>query len=224
MDIKKLKFDERGLIPAIAQDAATREVLMMAWMNLEAIEKTVATGRAHYFSRSRRRLWLKGETSGNFQEIAEIFYDCDLDTLLLMVRPLGPACHTGEKTCFHRTLGGKAGVGKKPALTPLVLNGLERILEERKTAPADRSYTASLYSKGVEKMLEKVKEESDELIEAARVKGKKDVIYEATDLLFHVMVLLSHKGIEMEEVYAEISRRFGRSGLEEKASRRPTGR
>lgn len=217
MDITGLKFDANGLIPAIAQDEATLEVLMMAYMNKEAVEKTFSTGRAHYFSRSRNKLWLKGETSGNFQEVKAVLYDCDADTLLLMVRPLGPACHTGERTCFYRRLdkgaplkGGGEGV----------IAGLERILKDRKGADPSTSYTASLYSKGLSKILEKVKEESAELIEAAAVKEKKDIVYELCDLWFHTMVLLAHKDIDMKDVFAELSRRFGTSGIAEKESRK----
>lgn len=219
MAIDGLKFDDRGLIPAIAQDAGTLEVLMMAYMNKESLDKTISTGKAHYYSRSRKKLWLKGETSGNFQEVKAIFYDCDADTLLVMVNPLGPACHTGERTCFYRSLDGNPaalkGVSGKDVLT-----NLEKILQQRKGADPAKSYVAGLYSKGLAKILEKVREESAELIEAATVKEKKDVVYELCDLWFHTMVLLSYKDIGVKDALAELARRFGTSGIEEKESRK----
>lgn len=213
---ESLKWNEKGLIPAIAQDIVTGEVLMMAWMNAESLERTVSTGKAHYYSRSRNSLWLKGETSGNFQEVRSVRYDCDADTILLLVESKGPACHTGERTCFFRTIGEDAGA--KPT-GPFVLTGLEKVLEERKKAEPGSSYVASLYAKGLPKILAKIEEESRELVEAAAVKDNKEVLYEFCDLLFHSMVLLSHKGIEMDEVFGELSRRFGMSGIEEKNAR-----
>lgn len=211
-----VKFNETGLVPAIAQDIHTGEVLMMAWMNAEALEKTLSTGKAHYYSRSRNSLWLKGETSGNFQEVKSVRYDCDGDTLLLLVEPKGPACHTGERTCFYRTLGEEAMA--KPS-GPRVLAELARILEERKKADPSSSYVASLYAKGLPRILAKIEEESGELVDAAAVKDNGQVLYEFCDLLFHSMVLLSQKGIAMDEVFDELARRFGISGIEEKNSR-----
>ncbi len=215
MDLDYIKFNGEGLVPAIAQDANTGEVLMLAYMNKEALSLTLSTGRAHYWSRSRRSLWLKGDTSGNYQNVKSVLYDCDGDTILLLVEPLGPACHTGERTCFYRALDGK---GAKPT-GPRVLTELYSIIKERKRAEPDKSYVASLYAKGLPKILEKVAEESAELIEAAREKGNDDVVYEFCDLLFHSMVLLSNEGIEMDEAYTELARRFGISGIEEKESR-----
>lgn len=216
VNLSEIKFNDKGLVPAIAQDINTSEVLMMAYMNREAVEKTLSTGRAHYYSRSRGKLWLKGETSGNFQVVSGIYYDCDGDTLLLMVDPKGPACHTGERICFFRRLG--EGVIPAPA-GPSVLKALYKILGERKKEEPGKSYVASLYSKGLPKILEKVKEESEELIEAAKVKNDKDVVYELCDLWFHTLVLLSYKGIGVDEVFKELARRFGKSGIEEKESR-----
>ncbi|MBI5453209.1 MAG: bifunctional phosphoribosyl-AMP cyclohydrolase/phosphoribosyl-ATP diphosphatase HisIE, partial [Deltaproteobacteria bacterium] len=203
MDLDNIKFNEQGLVPAIAQDASTGEVLMLAYMNKEALSLTLSTGRAHYWSRSRKALWLKGDTSGNYQNVKSVLYDCDGDTILLLVEPLGPACHTGERTCFYRSLDGK---GAKPT-GPRVLTELYSIIKERKKAEPDKSYVASLYARGLPKILEKVAEESAELIEAAREKGKDDVVYEFCDLLFHSMVLLSNEGIEMDEAYTELARR-----------------
>ncbi len=216
MGIDDIKFDDRGLVPAVAQDFSTREVLMLAYMNREALEKTLSTGRAHYYSRSRKKLWLKGETSGNFQFVKGVFYDCDGDTILLVVDQKGPACHTGERTCFFRSIGKEA---ERPPAGPWILSDLFRVLLERKSAPPEKSYVASLYAKGLEKILGKVDEECGELIEAARDKGRKEIVHETADLLFHTMVLLAERGISAEEVYSELNRRFGTSGLEEKRRR-----
>jgi len=215
-DISAVRFNDAGLVPAIAQDARTSEVLMLAWMNREALEKTLSTGRAHYWSRSRKSLWLKGESSGNFQEVLSVKYDCDGDTLLVLVEPKGPACHTGERTCFYRSIAGAARV--LPG-GPAVLSELEKVLEERKNADPSKSYVASLYQKGTPRILEKIGEESGELIEAASVKENAEVLYEFCDLLFHSMVLLKHKGIRMIDVYDELGRRFGISGIAEKEAR-----
>ncbi|OGP25588.1 MAG: hypothetical protein A2X99_04450 [Deltaproteobacteria bacterium GWB2_55_19] len=215
MDLDNIKFNGDGLVPAIAQDANTGEVLMLAYMNKEALSLTLSTKRAHYWSRSRKSLWLKGDTSGNYQDVKSILYDCDGDTILLQVEPLGPACHTGERTCFYRSLDGKL---VRPT-GPRVLTELYSIIKERKKALPDKSYVASLYAKGLPKILEKVAEESAELIEAAKEKGKDDIVYEFCDLLFHSMVLLSNEGIEMDEAYKELARRFGISGIEEKGTR-----
>lgn len=215
-EIGALKFNDKGLVPAIAQDVRTGEVLMMAWMNAEALEKTVQTGKAHYYSRSRNSLWLKGETSGNFQEVKSVRYDCDGDTLLLMVEPKGPACHTGEQTCFYRSLGAEAKA--RPA-GPFVISELAKVLEERKKADPGSSYVASLYAKGLPRILAKIEEETYELVEAASEKDNGHVLYEFCDLLFHSMALLSHKGIAIDEVFTELGRRFGTSGIEEKNSR-----
>lgn len=214
-EINSLKFNEKGLVPAIAQDIRTGEVLMMAWMNAEALEETISTGKATYYSRSRNSLWRKGETSGNLQEVKSVRYDCDGDTLLLLVEPKGPACHTGERTCFYRAIGNEAA---RPA-GPVVFSELARVLEERKKADPKSSYVSSLYAKGLPKILAKIEEESGELVEAAAIKDNRQVLYEFCDLLFHSMVLLSQKGIAMDEVYMELARRFGISGIEEKNSR-----
>lgn len=216
LKLPDLKFDEKGLIPAITQDINTREVIMAAYMNKEALEKTVSTGKAHYYSRSRRSLWLKGETSGNFQNVKSILYDCDADTLLLLVEPDGPACHTGEKTCFYRSLG--AGAIKRPAGAGL-LKELFTIIKERKNASPGKSYVASLYAKGLPGILDKIEEESGELIEAAKEKDTGELLHEFSDLLFHMMVLLAHNGLELEDVLNELGGRFGVSGIEEKESR-----
>ncbi|MBI5235990.1 MAG: bifunctional phosphoribosyl-AMP cyclohydrolase/phosphoribosyl-ATP diphosphatase HisIE [Deltaproteobacteria bacterium] len=221
MDIAQVKFDGAGLIPAIAQDADTLEVLMLAYMNSEALEKTLSTGRAHYFSRSRNKLWLKGETSGNFLSVKEVYYDCDADAVLLKCAPMGPACHTGERSCFFRRLDedgqgrANAGVG--------VIRELFQTIKDRKGASPETSYVAGLLTKGRQKILEKIIEESGELVKAATEETRKHVIHETVDLWFHTLVLLASEGIEADELFKEFGRRRGTSGLEEKASRGAKG-
>lgn len=223
VDISEIKFGPDGLVPAIAQDINTSEVLMMAYMNREALEKTLSTGRAHYWSRSREKLWLKGETSGNFQDVLAVHYDCDADTILLTVAPAGPACHTGEVSCFFRALkeGAKTRAPAEPLAPagPGILKELYNVLKARKDADPDKSYVASLYGKGLDKILEKVEEESGELREAASSRGLEDLVHETADLWFHTLVLLAYKGVEIEEVWAEFKERFGTSGHVERASR-----
>lgn len=216
LDIKDIKFGSTGLVPAIAQDFRTLEVLMLAYMNREALEKTLSTGKAHYFSRSRNALWLKGETSGNFQEVRGVYYDCDADAVLLLVNPLGPACHTGERTCFYRA------ILKETAMPggPRVIKDVFEAIKKRRSASPEKSYVASLYGKGLSGILEKVGEESAELVEAAEKKGRDAVVYELCDLWFHTMVLLANEGIEIEDVFGELARRFGTSGIAEKESRK----
>jgi len=216
VDINTIKFDEKGLVPAIAQDYATGEVLMMAYMNREAIEKTLSTGKAHYFSRSRNTLWLKGETSKNFQELKAIYYDCDEDTILLKINQLGVACHTGKRSCFFRRLD----KGEQEPAGLAILAELFKIIEQRKKASAEKSYVASLYAKGIDKILEKVEEESGELVEAAKDGKKKEIIHEMADLWFHTLVLLGQKDISLQEILNELQRRSGMSGIEEKAARK----
>jgi phosphoribosyl-ATP pyrophosphohydrolase/phosphoribosyl-AMP cyclohydrolase len=217
-NLTEIKFDDKGLVPAVAQEKATGEVLMLAYMNREALEKTLSTGRAHYFSRSRGKLWLKGETSGNYQEVKEVYYDCDNDTVLMKVEQKGVACHTGERTCFFRRLD--KGQKREPPSGPEILNELYRVIIERKGASPESSYVASLYAKGLEKILKKVGEESSELIDASRGGRSKEMVHEICDLWFHTMVLLGHTGIDLEEVFGELKRRFGTSGIEEKESRK----
>jgi len=219
-DIREIKFDSAGLVPAIAQDRATGDVLMLAYMNRESLEKTLEGGRACFYSRSRETLWLKGETSGNFLVVRAIRYDCDGDTLLLTVDPAGPACHTGERSCFYRKLATSASDGADTAYVEgSILKGLQAVLEQRKTASPESSYVASLYAGGAEAILAKVAEESGEFIESARKGTDKEAIHEAADLLFHTMVMLCKRDIKIESVLGELARRFGTSGIEEKQSR-----
>lgn len=200
----ELTFDDRGLLPAIVQDYSTGEVLMQAYMNRESLKKTVETGRTWFWSRSRRQLWNKGETSGHFQFVKNIRYDCDLDTILLLVDQRGPACHTNEHTCFHRSLDGKP-------LKPAVFEALSRLYEliwERKRLMPAGSYTTSMFEKGTDTILKKVGEESSELIVAAKGGGRDEVIYEAADLFYHVGVLLAASDVSLPLVMEELLNRW----------------
>lgn len=257
-----LNFNADGLIPAIAQDHKTGQVLMMAWQNREALAMTVDKGQAVYFSRSRGKLWHKGEVSGHTQIVHEIRTDCDKDVIVLSVTQLGGiACHTGRVSCFYEKLDTQTqdwvttdpvikdpheiyGVpqvtahddGNQPSVKPNhdeIISELDRILQARKLADKDSSYVSKLYHKGLNKILEKVGEESTEVIIAAKeleliaAKGdddshaKSEVIYEVADMWFHSLVALHHLGLSGDEVLDELSRRFGLSGIDEKNNRTP---
>jgi phosphoribosyl-ATP pyrophosphohydrolase/phosphoribosyl-AMP cyclohydrolase len=221
VNLDEIKFDAHGLIPAIAQDVVTGEVLMFAFMNRESLEKTLETKRVHYYSRSRKELWLKGETSGSFQELKGIYYDCDSDALLLKIDQTGSACHTGERSCFYRRLDevGGASLSEGAAILPKLFG----VIDERKNADPESSYVASLFQGGRKLINEKVDEEAGELVEATETGVREDIIHEAADLWFHSMVLLSNEGIAIEDFFAEFERRFGISGVEEKRSREKKG-
>jgi len=224
-----VQWNSQGLVPAIAQDHQTGRVLMLAWMNRESLELTLAEQRAVYWSRSRQVLWRKGEQSGNRQELIELRLDCDSDALLLRVRQIGGvACHTGRESCFFQELIGGQWVTQEAPLSaadihPLagqeLLGSLADLLAERKGADPESSYVASLYGKGQEAILKKIGEEGAEFILAAKGGELDKVVYEAADLCFHSLVALADLGVRPEAVLAELSRRFGRSGLVEKAAR-----
>ncbi|NTW71031.1 MAG: bifunctional phosphoribosyl-AMP cyclohydrolase/phosphoribosyl-ATP diphosphatase HisIE [Eubacteriaceae bacterium] len=204
INIKEFKYDENGLIPAIVQDAGTMAVLMMAYMNEDSLQKTLETGTTWFFSRSRQALWNKGETSGNFQNVVSVEYDCDMDTLLVLVNPEGPSCHTGEYTCFYRNLM------KNEKTSPYdkdMLFKLYEIVRERQTNPLEGSYTNYLFDKGLDKILKKVGEESAETIIAAKNNSKEELIYESSDLMYHLMVLLVNQGVTLEEIMHELGKR-----------------
>lgn len=222
--IAALKFDEQGLIPAILQDWRDGTVLMVAYMNREALEKTLETGIAHFWSRSRQELWEKGATSGHRQRVREVFVDCDQDTLLLTVTPDGPACHTGERACFFTRLSDLVpscdGGAKTSEAHGGVLDRLYETILERKRAPTPDSYVASLLSAGQDQILKKVTEEAGEVILASKGQKREEIVHESADLLFHLLVALGYHEVPPIEVYQELARRFGQSGLHEKASRR----
>ncbi len=201
MDINQLKFDEKGLIPAIVRDADSGAVLMLAYMNRESLELSLREGRTCFFSRSRQTLWRKGETSGNVQRIVEIRGDCDGDTLLVTVRKSGPACHTGDETCFH----GEQFVGEEPP--GFTLNDLYALIGERKRTPREGSYTSYLFEKGTDKMLKKIGEEATEVIIGGKAGDRQETVYETADLAYHVMVLMIEMGISLEDVRQELATR-----------------
>lgn len=205
MDFSVIKFDEHGLVPAVAQDAKTGAVLMLAYMNEESLRRTIDTGYATYYSRSRKTLWKKGETSGHVQRVQGILYDCDGDTLLLKVVQTGAACHTGAYSCFHNALLAPQETENNPGAK--VLQEVYNVVLDRMANPKEGSYTNYLLDKGVEKIAKKVGEEATETVIAA-IKGDKDeTCYEASDLLYHLLVLLAQRGITLDEVWAELASR-----------------
>ena len=199
--IDELKFDEKGLIPAVVVDIYSREVLTVAYMNRESLQISMDEGRTCFWSRSRQELWRKGETSGNVQRIAEIIADCDRDALVVLVEKDGPACHTGAESCFHNPLW------ESETLHDFTLDGLMNLIRGRKTEPKEGSYTSYLFEKGMDKMLKKVGEESTEVIIAAKDQDKKETIYEIADLVYHVMVVMVEMGISIEDITRELASR-----------------
>lgn len=228
IDLSKLKFDSAGLIPAIIQDVESGEVLMMAWMNDEAVRKTAETGLTHFYSRSRGTLWQKGETSGHIQRVREILYDCDADCLLIRADQVVAACHTGYRSCFHKTLDGEVkGVPAFDAEMVYAGTGDNRILDrlfdviiDRRNFLKENSYTSRLLSDNAGMVGGKVLEEAEELVEAAAWKEQEAVIREAADLVYHILVLLAKSGISLRQVKQELSKRFGAGDLEEKPGRK----
>jgi phosphoribosyl-ATP pyrophosphohydrolase/phosphoribosyl-AMP cyclohydrolase len=215
-------YDERGLAPCIVQDAAAGTVLMLAWMNAEALRLTRETGVVHFWSRSRGALWKKGETSGNTLAVVELRLDCDRDAILVRARPAGPACHTGATACFFTLGDGRTddGVPAAPAGDPAILTRLAALLIRRREASTgERSYTKSLLEAGMPKILAKIAEEHGELAAELPAGEAAKVVHEAADLIFHVMVGLVARDVPIEDVLAELARRFGTSGHAEKASR-----
>jgi len=201
LNIDELKFDEKGLIPAIVVDSITKKVLTLAYMNRESLQISMEKGLTCFFSRSRQKLWLKGETSGNFQHIVSITADCDNDALVVAVEPDGPACHLGTESCFTKP------VWESDELSEFSLSDLMKLIEGRKVEKKEGSYTTYLFEKGLDKILKKVGEESTEVIIAAKAEDKKETIYEIADLAYHVMVLMIEAGISLEDVHRELASR-----------------
>ena len=201
IDVKELKFDEKGLIPAIVVDAITKKVLTLAYMNEESLKVTMEKKLTCFWSRSRNELWLKGETSGNYQHVVDITADCDKDALIVMVEPDGPACHTGEYSCFYNQ------VFENEDLHEFSLDGLMKLIEGRKTEKKEGSYTTYLFEKGLDKILKKVGEECTEVIIAAKADDKKETIYEIADLCYHTLVLMIQMGISLEDIHRELASR-----------------
>ena len=201
INLDELKFDANGLIPAIVVDAVSKDVLMMAYKNRESLQISMEKELTCFWSRSRQELWLKGETSGNYQHIVSIVADCDKDTLLVYVEPDGPACHLGTKTCFEDP------VFESEERKLFSYEGLFSLIEGRKTEKKEGSYTTYLFEKGLDKILKKVGEESTEVIIAAKAEDKKETIYEIADLAYHVMVLMIEAGISLEDIHKELASR-----------------
>jgi phosphoribosyl-ATP pyrophosphohydrolase/phosphoribosyl-AMP cyclohydrolase len=199
--IDKLQFNQAGLIPAIVQDETSGTVLMMAYMNEESLKRTMETKETWFYSRSRQELWHKGGSSGNTQTVSSLLYDCDGDTLLVLVNPAGPACHTGKTSCFYRTLD------DSPLPKATMLSILESLVLKRKESPVEGSYTNYLFDKGIDKILKKVGEENAEVIIAAKNPDREEVIYETADLLYHLTVLLAEREISWDEIMQELKKR-----------------
>jgi len=202
--LKDLKFDERGLIPAVVQDCRSGEVLMLAYMNHESLIRTLMTGETWFFSRSRQQLWHKGETSGHVQRVKAITYDCDGDALLVEVEQVGPACHTGEESCFHNELLTAEGYARTERT---IIHFLHRLIQDRRENPVDGSYTNWLFQKGIDRILKKVGEESAEVIVAAKNPDPKELVWELSDLIYHCLVLMVEKGVTVSDLHAELVRR-----------------
>lgn len=200
-EIDQLKFDEKGLIPAVIVEARTHQLLMVAYMNRESLKISMETGKTCFWSRSRQELWTKGETSGNYQHIVSITADCDLDTLKVVVEKDGPACHTGAETCFFNP------VYQSEEKSDFTLDALMELIRGRKTNPQEGSYTTYLFQKGLDKILKKIGEESTEVIIAAKDNDPKETIYEISDLVYHVMVMMIQQGISLEDIRRELASR-----------------
>lgn len=208
MNIEELKFDANGLIPAVVQDASTREVLTVAYMNEESLGKSLETRETWFYSRSRQELWHKGGTSGNTQKIVEIKYDCDGDALVVLVEPAGPACHTGAVSCFSESLlMNEVSAGGASLSDFAVMLELEKTIRERERDMPEGAYTTYLFDKGVDKILKKVGEEAAEVIIAAKNRDAEELKWEAADLLYHLMVLLQEQKLPLKNVLEVLNKR-----------------
>lgn len=223
--VARLDWDKSPLIPAVVQDSSSKEVLMLAFMDKQALGLTLESGYMHYFSRSKNRIWKKGERSGHTQKVESIALDCDNDALLFTITQVGAACHTGHKSCFFHKLDSSALDSSSKAHTSDlsqvygIMDTLYHTLLERKSVPESSSYTASLYAKGVNGFGKKIIEEAGEVLLALKDKDSAQIVYECADLLYHILVGLAYYNIHPEQVLAELQRRLGLSGLKEKARR-----
>ena len=220
-EIHELKFDEDGLIPAIVQDVNTREVLTLAYMNAESLRLTLETKETWFWSRSRNSLWHKGETSGNTQRLSDLFLDCDQDAIVLFVEPAGPACHTGAQTCFHNRMAAgeslevQSSIGpgsREPQNLGDLLDKLYSVIESRLREKPAGSYTTYLLNEGLDKILKKIGEEAAETIIAAKNDNLQPLVAEASDLIFHLLVLLVERGVTLEAIREELAQRRGKQG------------
>ena len=207
IDEAQVEFDDNGLVPCVVQDWSTGEVLTLAYMNRESLERTLESGETHFYSRSRGVLWHKGETSGNIQRVRSLRYDCDADAVLALVEPAGPACHTGERTCFYRALQPNDG-GHQPVAVHEALPKLGRTLAERGRDLPEGSYTTELLRAGVETIGAKVEEEAEEVARAARAESEQRVREESADLLYHLGVLLEARGLSFSDALSELTARM----------------
>lgn len=220
---KTLRFDAAGLVPAIVQERASGRVLMLAYMNREALALTLRTGSTHFYSRSRRTLWKKGETSGHTQAVVSVRVDCDGDALVVEVDQAGPACHTGEPSCFFRRVEGNRLVRVTDGPTGAVLDRVYRVILDRKAHPVDGSYVASLFAEGLDRILKKVAEEAGEMLLASKNGARDQIVWETADLWFHSLIALGHHEISPAAIYEELERRFG-SRPRRPSKRRPAAR
>ncbi|HZK34753.1 MAG TPA: bifunctional phosphoribosyl-AMP cyclohydrolase/phosphoribosyl-ATP diphosphatase HisIE [Bacillota bacterium] len=214
---EKIKFDKDGLIPAIIQDVESGQVLMLAYMNKEAVKKSLQTGKTHFWSRSRQRLWMKGERSGHIQTIEDLYFDCDRDALLCKVKQITAACHTGNYSCFYNKVSNDYEISEEgeKAFSPdevytadsSILQELYKVVANRKETPKEGSYTNYLFDKGLDKILKKVGEEASEVIIASKNRSDDEIVYEVSDLVYHLMVLLVEREISLEDVYSELRKR-----------------
>lgn len=216
-----LKFDDRGLIPAVVQDRLTGQVRMVAWMNAESLERTITTGRATFFSRSRNALWLKGETSGHYLRVHSVYADCDADTLLVLADPDGPSCHTGRPACFFRSVAADGAVTDLESEASAFLSELEGEIARRASSTSEKSYTKSLLDAGAGKIGAKLREEAGELADAIAGESDERVASEAGDLIYHLLVGLRARGVSLRQVIEVLAKRSGTSGHAEKAARPP---
>lgn len=201
MNIDKIKFNEEGLVPAIVQDYHTKEVLTLAYMNEESLEMTLKDKRTCFYSRSRQKLWLKGETSGNYQDVVSIKYDCDADALLIEVKKEGPACHTGAESCFFNTLY------EDENYNSFTSEKLYSLIKDRKINPVEKSYTSYLFEKGTDKILKKIGEEATEVIIGAKNNDNEELKYEIADLYYHTLVLMIEQGLTIQDIKDELAKR-----------------
>ncbi len=197
--LEDVKFDEQGLLPAIIQDITTGKVLMLGYMNQEALMKTIETGKTWFWSRSRKRLWNKGETSGNYHEVISLTLDCDNDTLLVKVKPHGPTCHTGNYTCFYKE--------KEIPPDPSIITEVYNVIIERKKTMPEGSYVAKKIKEGIDRILKKITEEAGEFIIASKNQNEKEIVYELADLVFHSLLVLGYFDIPIEKLYEELKSR-----------------
>jgi phosphoribosyl-AMP cyclohydrolase / phosphoribosyl-ATP pyrophosphohydrolase len=211
----RFKFDREGLLPAVIQDWLDGTVLMVGYMNQEAIEKTVATKKVHFWSRSRNKLWEKGETSGHILHVKEFFVDCDRDTILVKAQPAGPTCHTGERACFFSRIDEHGQIVHRNVhdAQGAILENVLRTIRDRRSNPQTGSYTSKLFQGGHDTILKKVAEEAGEVLLASKGGKREEIVYEVADLFFHTLMVLGYHDVSLLDIYEELGRRFGQSGL-----------